>query len=517
MPCPAGGKPTLRGARPRPSSSAERSKQLAPPPIRYAFRSNSLGEPRLVWHPGVHEHVEEECSLFLIRLADNTAGSISAVLAEVAGVCRIDSYCAYVILGHYDALFRVWARAPVRHQLRRELARRSGYFLETREIRIDAIHYREINDDTVDEAEIEAKWDKVSAIVRADRTNDLEGDVKLRREVDDFLERSLLVISPPVHSGEIKFYFIFLPNRDRPEEPNKLARRLLDGAEIEAVATYIGSGYASLLLKGIARDFAELSSLNADFDHRAQGAGYRLETLIISDVGAYECDTIDSVMTGELTSDITRMLRAANGLLDDAIDPDQLERANGIAKSFSAHSDLLAIPETKPRLIALLSALLRNDPEELYVALGYIVQIEAYVRQYLTRSVLPLLGDDWHARLRTSLNEETMKKVFRGSEEVARVDEWTLGASLYVADWAQQNSPDVSARLNTDLPSNALTLLRALTRQRNIIGHWKFDSDPSENGTGVTSDLDADTLIEALRLWQRLREATGGEGSARRP
>jgi hypothetical protein len=109
-------------------------------PSRLLF-SDDISKPRYVWDPHVHQILYgEDCSYFLLRLHTTKIGLTARLESIVRGV-NPSSYCIYKLLGHYDALIRVWLNPAQRLALIDLLDKAYSDAESLEEFRVDEAFY----------------------------------------------------------------------------------------------------------------------------------------------------------------------------------------------------------------------------------------------------------------------------------------------------------------------------------------------------------------------------------------
>jgi hypothetical protein len=473
-----------------------------------------MQEDRLLWHQSVHEIAHEECSFFIFRFRSSSPSEVNQVLEQVLADQYIESYCLYMLFGHYDALLRVWARPDIRRRLVAALKELPVEIQALREMRVDSIHYRD-SDPKVDEQLVDTYWPQIEEITRADHDNALLNDHHLHGVIDDLLLKSVVLTAPGLTADQLKVYFsIDSSVGSEPDATSVVTRLRTTFASFQPLAIYVGEGFGRFLVKGVGHSFSELSAVLPSIIDDLAREHLRCETFLVLGHRAPEADTIDAVLHSASSPAVARMLRAGGNKLDALVKRRTQDELEEVAKYFNEHAIGLMREDNELGSLAVdvVAAALKDDPWAISASLYYLSELEYFTREYLRRRALPqAFAGNWldvlAVELETAISEG--KSGFRSARELRDPGGWTLGNCVEIARLAMRLSAAFQSVVTTDLGANSIKLLDEAARQRNFVAHGRIYSQAGEPGRHIAFGKDAPlrlgTLLESLRLLRLLK------------
>ena len=104
-----------------------------------SLQSVGVGDPRINWHPLVHQRFDEDLYFVVFRLAQST--DVLSTLDDLVQEAGVNAYCSYVVFGHFDALLRAWLTPPHWQRLLRVVSRYRERIPEIRYLKAGGIRY----------------------------------------------------------------------------------------------------------------------------------------------------------------------------------------------------------------------------------------------------------------------------------------------------------------------------------------------------------------------------------------
>lgn len=242
----------------------------------------------LLWHPAVHEHFDEELFYFLIGVISFKANAFETLSKRLREDLFLTGFCIYPALGSYDIVLRVWLnRVDLRalSGLLDELCESGefGNFLAFRAARIEHWPFHGSPSAEVD------------AYTPEDYLNAQDGDVSLQ---EDMQTSGLLHRGPISEPGKLKFYIAVgaIPNQFGTVEAviyESVKAAIPKDGRLEKISFYEGSGFCSLLAKGVTRDVDTIFEVATAVREVVSGYQMLSHTFLVSTSDASESDRIN--------------------------------------------------------------------------------------------------------------------------------------------------------------------------------------------------------------------------------
>lgn len=426
----------------------------------------------------------------------------------------IKSFCLYGLFGYYDFMLRVWSRSEWRSRLVEEIEVARSDFVAIREMRVDEVSYwaqQRPGAMTPDDlaSHLEDNWSTVEEICRADAEGRLTNPSSARDSAMALLnEGQLLFLVPPVNVRTIKFYIALFGYGITTLDLVAMTTIFeIDSVQVEGISAYKGAGFAQILVKGIVKSTSELSDFASALSDWGSEFGLHTETFIIDPRDVYEADTIDSVLQGSRSIEVTRLMRIGHGRFDALTAGRQPDEVEAIAKAFDKFSTLLLPdPELKELALELVEASLADDAWKITSALRFLQEIEGRFRDLLLRQLLPeTFGANWY-------DNELLRPEVPGREG-STPGHWTWHDCIVVAKQAYRSDPQFGAEVSTNLGPDGLATMQRLVPIRNVVAHGKLfevRTPALPLMSGPRPVLDLDVLLEGLVLLGRLRTTSSG-------
>lgn len=443
------------------------------------------------WQPGVHTRFGEKLYFYLLRLKSPLRGDeVEARIRRLLDAADIVHACEYAIYGDWDVLIRVWLSPSWRKQFLAALEG-AGDTINVRDFEASELRYLWAGDSSnllAGSQELDAKITERLADVRAlaEEDEDADPDVKER-----LFGAGLLLPRPPSEGSDpVKFYICLKIYTDLKREV-EVARVLeaLEQAGLSSRASlYSGNGsFADHLIRCVASTYSEVMTLNSALSRALQDLDMRPMTLLVANGDARESDNINDTALLTARDDVVIALLELNerGLaLLAGLAPSQREALHTLVEGAYRASE--GEMELRQSLRDLLRASLKNELEEVRSALGFTMDFEWFLIQYLKRAWGGVYGPHWVPLLAKDL--EGADGNSKRAALLRNIDKWTLADAGDLAIRSAEINGGVKAAFSKDLGPEWQPQMYTLKRIRNTVAHRlretpNFDEFTAEWGT----------------------------------
>jgi hypothetical protein len=260
----------------------------------------------LIWRPEVHKHFSENLYYFLFSFRDFSRALLNDFTQNLTNTLNLPGFCLYSIFGYYDCLLRVWLNPVAYERFWAEIVKKNPYHLSkfVEFLVNDQKHWA-----------LRAKELRPADISRSISFHSASDFEKAQMQDADTIGRlknaGLLTIETTWWPRDIKFYLSIseLPPMAASNRDNVI-RRLQDTLEqfkekrgrrylVHHTSMYLGSGFCSILIKGISANIPILMDLAQTI--REDVADYSLSTatFVIGKLVGQEKDDIQPGSLGQ--------------------------------------------------------------------------------------------------------------------------------------------------------------------------------------------------------------------------
>ncbi|MEZ6098138.1 MAG: hypothetical protein R3E01_04130 [Pirellulaceae bacterium] len=269
------------------------------------FEANGVGESRLTWDASVHRWFSNTCVFFLFRYRQAPI-NILAQLQQILEASGISSFYAYGLLGHFDAIVRVWATpgkvAIFRNKIYEQQAG-ANVFLEAKEFQVQDIRIVEDDEDShvVNPENVRDHTNLIHSVAKTVNHNQQHDNNGFRQKIQELIglglvhvasaestktepyRFSIILQTEVVRSGELKIHDVAQWCRDA-KRSNELIRS----------AVYRGIGYGEYLIAGIVPSLEGLNRFSLRVRTQLlSNRSIRTETYLAVSSDAKAIDAID--------------------------------------------------------------------------------------------------------------------------------------------------------------------------------------------------------------------------------
>jgi len=444
------------------------------------------------WQPGVHTRFGEKLYFYLLRLKSPLRGDeVESRIRRLLDAADIAHACEYAIYGDWDVLIRVWLSPSWKKQFLAAL-NKAGDTINVRDFEANELRYLWTGD-TSDllagssemEAKIAERLDDVQAVAEEDEDVD---PAVMERLFDAGL---LLPRSRDEGTDPVKFYICLKIYTDLKREV-EVARVLeaLDRAGLSSRASlYSGIGsFADHLIRCVACTYSEVMTLNAALSNGLQDLDMRPMTLLVANGEAHESDNINDTALLTTRDDVVVALLELNerGLaLLAGLAPAQRDALHTLVEGVYRASE--GDMELRRSLRDLLRASLKNDFRKVRDALGFTMDFEWFLIEYLKRAWGGVYGPQWVPPLAKDL-EAADGNSKRGAL-LRNIDKWTLADSVDLAIRSAEVKDDVKVAFSKDLGPEWPPQMHTLKRIRNTVAHRLRETPNYDEFTGEWGEL----------------------------
>lgn len=452
------------------------------------------------WRPAVHTRFGEKLYFYLLKLKSPLRGDeVEARMHRLLDAADIQHACEYAVYGDWDVLIRVWLSPSWKKQFLSAL-KRTDDTIDVRFFEANELRYLW----TGDSSDLLASTPSVEAKI-AERLDDVRAVAEDEIDVDPEIKERLLcdglLLPRPGAEGPdpVKFYICLKIYTDlkREEEVARVLEALESAGLSSRASLYSGVGsFADHLIRCVASTYSEVMTLNAALSRSLQDLDMRPMTLLVANGDARESDNVND--TAQLTNrdDVVVSLLELNDrgltLLAD-LPPAQREALHDLVVDvFRASVDDMVLRE---KLRDLVRASLKNDREEVRTALGWLLDFEWFLTEYLRRAWAGAYGPHWVEPLAKEL--EAADRNPKRANLLNRIEKWTLADCVDLAVRSAEVNPKVKLQFGKDLDQEWPPQMHTLKRIRNYVAH---------GGLRKTSNFDefagawGDTLSELMSV-----------------
>ncbi len=296
-------------------------------------------------------------------------------------------------------------------------------------------------------------------------------------DVRELMAKDLLFAPPDKKGGQVKFYWSLTrtsTNTSLDSETSTLLRAIREVGVSSSASLYTGVGnFTSYLLRCVAKDYASVLKITAKLDTYLMEMSVERTTFLLANSSARESDNINGLrQTGFTRDDLHELTSDVLGLGPDATDifarlpPGQRDALHSLlVRTHEIARDDDALRE---KLRTLLRACLRNDPEEVTAALGFLFDTEYFLGEYLKTAWGQRYGD-WMSYLAKEF--ERAPGTARYATQVRAPEDWTLGTLVGMISATAETDPKLDALFGQDLGPRWKTQLLRLREIRNKVAH----------------------------------------------
>ena len=350
----------------------------------FESRRGSSGS-RLIWHPQVQYLMGNRiCVFYRIRVHRVSLAEVESSIEAMVTAAGISTFTIFALLGDWDVLVRVWARAEQHKKLLERLNADRFVREDVSEFYVDNLIYvwkQPVRDITLRDI---AKSREL--VIQA--TNENSKDAALRQLLND----GLLIALPPRPAARITYFVSLVPLPGQSFSRafySDLATRFREAGH-QWLTVMDGKGFSSCILRLSAAQFSDIytvvSTIIADVSKQYQAHS---ETYLPAIEPSVERDDLD--LSGELSTE----LRELAALLGTDVDADMAKSLNRCSPDekrdlemvYRNYAHTLLSGDLEDVFLSVLSLRINGPSEDLATSLMLLSLVEIRMRRYWLEAI----------------------------------------------------------------------------------------------------------------------------------
>jgi len=366
-----------------------------------------------VWDQAVHEHYEENCHYFLVRVK-HPDRALMENLVDPLKDAQVTPSAVYLLFGFYDALIRMWATRDKRERFVRLLTKDPGLIQEIREFLVTDIEYRWVKEEKEEFIRCSnAAVKENEELIKVVYEDDVNGILTLDDpRLIELKEAHIIHVIEDLPKPYFKFYITLSPilggKQPGRGEIERLIHDFIDKNQyLKKVSIYHGIGFADHMIKAVVTKYDDiLTCIRQLIGEHDLGKIMRPTTYLIAE-RPKESEHID-IEWFKLSKDYTNLMTLV-GLLEPRsahyVRKLETEERNLVEKLVREFHSLINT-SFRPIFINIFAAYLKKDTILLGETLVFLFELEVWLRIFLVDLCQRHFGDNWADELKRIMGDD---------------------------------------------------------------------------------------------------------------